>query len=177
MRAHGRKILDALAAAVLAASIAVALKFVPGGEWSRAAEPTTQAIYGFFLALAVIALARARGRPRLERAALALLLAAMPVVYLRAALEGAHRGARVCPEVVGVVLFAGAAVGGWLHPWLLAAGIVAHGVAWDLWHLGARLVPDWYAAACAVVDVGLGTYAASRLPAWTSSRSKVFRSQ
>jgi len=171
VRPHGRKVLDALAAAVLAAGIAVALRLVPRGEWSRAAEPTTQAIYGLFLMLAVIALARVRGRPRLERASLALLLAAMPVVYLRAAIEGAaHPGAPVWLEVVGVALFAGAAVGGYLHPRLLAAGIVAHGVAWDLWHLGAGPVPDWYAAACAVVDVGLGTYAASRLHAWGSSR-------
>ncbi len=112
MRAHGPNVLEALAAAVLAAGIAVALRLVPPGEWSRAAQPTTQAIYGFFLGLAVIGFARARGQPRLERASLALLLAAMPVVYLRAALEGAHQGARVWPEVVGVVLFAGAAVGG-----------------------------------------------------------------
>jgi hypothetical protein len=167
------RVLDALGTAALAGGIAVAFALVPRAEWSRATEPTTQAVYGFFLAIALIALARARGRARLERTSLALLLAAMPVVYLRAALEGAHRGARVWPEVLGLVLFAGAAAFGCLYPRLLAAGIVAHGIAWDLWHLGTGLVPDWYAAACAVVDAALGAYAASRIAAWSSSRGDV----
>ena len=151
---------------VTAAAIAAAL--VPRADWSRVTEPTTQAVYGFFLLLAVLALARATGHVRAERAALALFLAAMPIVYLRAALL--HPGSRVWPEVVGAVLFAGAAARGYARPTLLVAGIAAHGVGWDLWHLGTGPVPSWYAVACALVDVGVGAYAAGRLGAWDSTK-------
>lgn len=160
----GRNTIVALSAGILAAATAVGAVLVPRAEWSRVAQPATQSIYGFFLALAVLALARASGHVRLGRAVLALFLAAMPVVYLRAALE--HPGARIWPEVVGAVLFAGVAAGGYSRPGLLVAGIALHGVVWDLWHLGTGPVPTWYAVFCAVVDAGVAAYAAGRLAAW-----------
>jgi hypothetical protein len=168
--ARRARVLDIVGIAVLAATVAAALALVPRAEWSRAVEPAMQAVYGFFLALIAIALARAGGRPRLEQTLLALLLAAMPIVYLRGALA-THRGALVWVEAGGTVLFACAAAAGSRHPRLLAAGIVAHGLAWDVWHLGLAVVPDWYAAACALVDLGLATYTASRLYAWSTSAS------
>ena len=42
-----------------------------------------------------------------------------------------------------------------VSPWFLAIGLLAHGLAWDLWHLDGRVVPRWYGWACALVDVGL----------------------
>lgn len=50
---------------------------------------------------------------------------------------------------------------------MLALGIAAHGVLWDTWHHGrTNSMPDWYATACLVVDLGWGFYACRKIRAW-----------
>ena len=68
-------------------------------------------------------------------------------------------------ESIGIVVYGGAAVAGYLRrPWLIGAGIIAHGLGWDLWHHGrSSYVPDWYSAACLVVDLGVGAFALAYL--------------
>ena len=63
-------------------------------------------------------------------------------------------------EAAGLALFVAAAWVGRGRRWWLVAGIAAHAV-WDAAHLGATdFVPDWYAIACAVIDVAVAGYAA-----------------
>jgi len=165
----GRRVVDVAGVAVLGLGTVASLAMVPAAEWGRLTSPTTLAIYGLVLSVLALAWARLRARPRYERWILAAFLGAMPVVYMAAVLTGGSPSATtVAVELVGVVVFVGVAVIGYSRPPLLAAGIVAHGVCWDLWHVGAHgAIGDWYALACALVDVCLGAYAASRLRAWS----------
>lgn len=107
----------------------------------------------------------------IERIVLALFLAGMPLVYILRWVQyrdGAGRG-WLWLELLGFVVFAVFAVLGLkISPWYLAAGIAAHGIAWDIWHyfIGETYMPHWYAIACLLVDVGLGVYVAARIPAW-----------
>jgi hypothetical protein len=69
-------------------------------------------------------------------------------------------------EGLGIPLFATLAVLGLKRsPWLLAIGIIAHGLAWDSWHYrNSTYIPDWYAISCMAVDLTLGAYVATRVP-------------
>jgi hypothetical protein len=71
-------------------------------------------------------------------------------------------------ELFGLPVYAGLAVAGLKRsPWFLVAGIAAHGVGWDSWHyLNAAYIPTWYVTGCLLVDVSLGLYLATRVPAW-----------
>jgi len=107
----------------------------------------------------------------IERIVLALFLGAMPVVYiLRWLTKRDGAGSEwLWLELLGFVVFAALAVMGLkVSPWYLAAGIAAHGIAWDAWHYftAETYMPHWYAIACLLVDVGLGLYVAARIPAW-----------
>ena len=108
----------------------------------------------------------------IERRVLALFLAGMPLVYVASWLvtRGAGAGSRwLWIEIAGFPLYTALAVLGLTRsPWFLAAGIAAHGVAWDSWHYYANTgyIPSWYAIGCFLVDVGLGIYIAARIPAW-----------
>lgn len=160
-----RKAIDLAGGAVLAVATVASLAVVPRPAWSQASEVTTQAVYGILVTLAALAILRATGRTRAEQICLAALLAAMPLVYVRSV----PAGGALWPEVIGFVLFVGiAAVALFALPALLAPGLAAHGL-WDLAHLTTGPVPQWYAVACAVIDVGLGIYIASRLPAWRAA--------
>ena len=57
----------------------------------------------------------------------------------------------------------GSAGGG--APWLLAAGIAGHGLAWDSWHYlaSSTYIPGWYSLGCLLVDAAIGLYAAVRI--------------
>jgi hypothetical protein len=107
----------------------------------------------------------------IERIVLALFLAAMPVVYILRWLlnrDGAGSG-WLWLELIGFILFAALAVMGLkVSPWYLAAGIAAHGIAWDIWHdfIAETYMPHWYAITCLLVDVGVGVYVAARIPSW-----------
>ena len=107
-----------------------------------------------------------------ERAFIALFLAGMPVVYVVSSMAHRSGGAWLALELLGLLLYGGLAVGGWRRaPWLLAAGIAAHGLAWDAWHLvGPSYIPPWYALGCLLVDVGVAAYVATRLGVWQAAR-------
>ena len=74
-------------------------------------------------------------------------------------------------EALGLSVFTALAVLGVKRsPWFLAIGIVLHGLTWDSWHYHySTYMPDWYAFACFVIDLVLGTYVAARVPAYESA--------
>jgi hypothetical protein len=106
----------------------------------------------------------------IERILVTLFLAAMPLVYISSWLAtGGGAGATwLWVEILGLIVYVSLAVLGFTRsPWFLAAGIAAHGVAWDSWHFrNSAYIPSWYALGCLLVDVGLGIYIAVRLSAW-----------
>jgi hypothetical protein len=160
---------DLVGLVVMGVCTGLTLAMVPGEVLARPAGPPAQAIYGFLLTLVALGLFRAFRRPRSERVWLAMLLALMPVVYIRTGLMQ-DPPANLTIQLVGFALFTGLAIGGLFHsPWLLVLGLLAHGLAWDIWHLDGTVVPRWYALACVLVDVGLAAYAATRVAAWQNS--------
>jgi hypothetical protein len=110
------------------------------------------------VAVALLVLRRLpKRRWSLERSIYAAFLAAMPFIYLAAALK---RGSSsdIAIELVGVAVFVGLAVFGYYKSFLvLALGIAAHGLGWDLWHhSSASYIASWYPLACLLVDLALG---------------------
>lgn len=144
-----------------------ALALVPRAAWSGLGVPETHAIYGYLSVLPLLAWLRRTHRLRAERACVAVFLTSMPLVYVGAALR---TGAPPWVELAGFALFLVIAAAGALRwHWLLAAGVAAHGLAWDLWHAHGLVVQPWYAPACAVIDLALGAYVATRVPAWRAT--------
>src|SRR5215475_11482040 len=123
--------------------------------------PTAETVAGLTAVIVAVALVILRCLPkrrwRLERLIYAVFLAAMPFIYLAAALK---RGSSfdIAIELVGVPVFVGLAVFGNYKAFLaLALGLVAHGLGWDLWHHGSHsYIASWYPSACLVVDLALG---------------------
>jgi hypothetical protein len=166
---------DVAALAFLYAQIIAAVATVPGSPGAHWYEPgfltawgpvITLAVWGdLFTAVALTAIwVRGRAGARAERKILASFLASMPFVYLfNWAREPAAGWLPV--ELLGAAVFIGLALLGLKRSvWFLAAGIAAHGVLWDLWHHGRTpFMPDWYALACLISDVGLGAYVAIHL--------------
>lgn len=115
-----------------------------------------------------------------ERRLMALFLALMPVVYLnsylatRAGLVAGVAGMDpagggwLWVELAGIPVFFGLAMVGLRRgAHVLGWGIVAHGLLWDGWHIGrSPFMPDWYAVACLIVDLGWGCWALTRAAAW-----------
>jgi len=107
----------------------------------------------------------------IERIALALFLAGMPLVYIVRWLvfrSGAGTG-WLWIELFGLIVYVALAVLGLkMSPWFLAAGIAGHGFGWDLWHyyVTATYIPHWYSIACLLADIGLGIYITARIPVW-----------
>lgn len=130
--------------------------------------------------IVLLGLARLAGTAgvAVERALIALFLAGMPVVYVVSWIAHGAGGAWLAVELAGLLLYGSMAVAGWrLAPWLLAAGVAAHGLAWDAWHLaGPSYVPPWYAIGCLLVDVGVAAYVATRLGTWRAARAVSSRS-
>jgi hypothetical protein len=151
---------------ILAVSAVAGLAVVPSAAWAHPGDPCIGAIFGFLLTVVALSVCRVLRWPRLERRWLAVFLAAMPLVYLR---SGLLQGVPLGVEWIGLGVFLLLAVAGWfVSPWFLVAGLFAHGLTWDLWHLPAGgAVPTWYALACAIVDVGLGAYVVTRVPVLT----------
>lgn len=113
----------------------------------------------FWLTVLLIGGLRLAGRQGtlLERAWLAGFLAGMPLIYLAELWRTGGGGWWI--ELAAVPVFGVLAALGLLRSaWFLGLGILAHGVAWDLWHVGGRVVPTWYAVGCLVADVALGVY-------------------
>jgi hypothetical protein len=109
----------------------------------------------------LVSLPRSPRRP--ELVLLSTFLAAMPVVYLWAALRADSRdGALV--ESIGLFIFGAWAVVGYRRSALwLGIGIAAHGLAWDAWHQGrTSFIEPWYPLACLVVDLAFGLAVAAQ---------------
>jgi hypothetical protein len=96
-------------------------------------------------------------------------LCGMPIVYIAKyvvstrSLSASDGSPRL--ELLAVALFGSL---GWLglttFPWILAAGIAAHGIVWDSWHRGnSPYIPNWYAVGCFRIDVAFSAYLALRL--------------
>lgn len=107
----------------------------------------------------------------IERIAVTLFLAGMPLVYIMRWLvsRGGAGSGWLWVELFGLVVYVALAVLGLkVSPWFLVAGIVGHGIAWDSWHyfIDATYIPHWYALTCLLADIGLGVYIAARIPAW-----------
>jgi hypothetical protein len=123
--------------------------------------PTAETLAGLAAVVVVVALVVLRRLPkrrwRFERLIYAGFLAAMPFIYLAAALK-LGSSFDIAIELVGVPVFVGLAVFGYYKSFLaLGLGLAAHGLGWDLWHHGsASYIASWYPSACLVVDLALG---------------------
>lgn len=120
-------------------------------------------IVGFALALAVAAFARIVGFDR-DRAFYPVVLIVVASYYLLfAAMAG---GAGLAAELAPFALFAAAAVVGFRTSlWIVAAGLVLHGL-FDFTRnafLAGRGVPQWWPAFCAAYDVAAGVALAAIL--------------
>jgi hypothetical protein len=123
--------------------------------------PTAKTLAGLAAVVVAVALLVLRRLPKrrwsLERSIYAVFLAAMPCIYLAAALKRGS-SSNIAIELVGVAVFVGLAVFGYYKSFLvLGLGIAAHGLGWDLWHHGsASYIASWYPLACLLVDLALG---------------------
>ena len=156
-----------LAPAVLLLCCVAAALLVPHSPLAHLGEPTYGAALAMPVVLAVLLALRITRRERAERAVFALFLASMPLVYVQSWVRSPVPG-WLGIELAGLLLFAVVAVLSlWRWPWLLPAGILAHGLLWDAWHYRRTpYMPDWYSLACALVDIGLAVYVASRIRQW-----------
>jgi hypothetical protein len=156
------------------ALVIATLTIIPGASWRTSfADPCHVAVGAAMLVVVTLVMSRSLGDRWvwLERPVLAAFLAGMPLVYVGSCLwyppaEGSLGWLRV--ELAGVPLFATVALLGMRRwPWLLAAGIAAHGLCWDSWHVGrTSFVPDWYAIGCLAMDVTLALYVVARMATW-----------
>ena len=146
---------------LLVAQLAISIAMLPESPLAHPGEPTYLAAIAAIAVSVVLGITRFIPRPPwLDRLVLAVFLAAMPVIYAWCALLRGD-ASDLALESVGIAIYGGAAIVGYRRaPWLLGAGIIAHGLGWDSWHHGrSGYVPDWYSAACLVVDIGIGIFA------------------
>jgi len=124
-------------------------------EFSKAETLAGWATVVVAVALVVLRLLPQR-RLRVERSIYAVFLAAMPLIYFAAALRQGS-GSDIALELLGVFVFVGLAVFGYLKSFLaLGIGIAAHGLGWDLWHRSsASYIASWYPFACLLIDLAL----------------------
>ena len=145
-------------------------------SWTGAlGDPCRQAMILAALTIVLLFITRSLG-PRgiaVERIVLAFFLAGMPLIYIRRwFLEGPQSASWLGVEIFGLAVYAVLALLGYRKsPWILAAGIAAHGLVWDAIHYRSDYIPTWYAIGCLVVDVGLGLYIAARIPAWRQAEA------
>lgn len=115
-------------------------------------------------ALAPYASAVATGTGRLAAVAAALLLVAVAAVYLGFAFaDGSPM--RIATELVGLVVFAGAALIGLDQAiWIIPTALALH-VGWDWMHHARALggAPSWFPTACALFDLPVAASIAWRL--------------
>lgn len=104
---------------------------------------------------------------KLERALYALFLGSMPLLYFGAALLAGANLTDLIIEFLGVIIFIGLAVWGYFKSFtVLAVGIIAHGVGWDLWHHAPAqqsFIASWYPLTCLLIDVALGLLALAQI--------------
>lgn len=133
-------------------------------QWNHSPDLWVLATHGYGLLLLLMWISRFfhRDTLRMERALGALFLAIMPWVY---ALGNAWNPKIPLPilllELSAIPFYGFLAWQGWSKSYLiLAGGIVAHGLIWDLVHLITlrHVVPDWYSQTCLTADLLLGIY-------------------
>src|SRR5262249_34924284 len=123
--------------------------------------PTVETLAGLVTLVVAVALVVLRCLPKrrwgFERLIYAGFLAAMPFIYLAAALK-LGSGFDIAIELIGVPVFVGLAVFGYYKSFLaLGLGLAAHGLGWDLWHhVSTSSIASWYPSACLWIDLALG---------------------
>ncbi len=167
--------LDRLGVSALMLGLGFAMILVPDVTRVLLVDPTFSAVLGTLAVATLVVVLRATG-PRgslLERRMFVLFLASMPMVYLSSWLRHGGSSTWLGVELAGQLVFAVIAWLGARRPMVLAGGIVAHGVLWDSWHFGRTpFMPDWYAVACLLVDVGFGLYVATQARAYAAARHR-----
>src|SRR5262245_45526053 len=162
---------DVVGFAFLYAQLAATFWLVPDWSLAHIGEPVYLAALANVVTAAAITVIRLSGRrgSAAERLLLAIFLAGMPLIYVSSWLLAPQPGWLVA-ELIGTAVFVALALIGWRRSiWVLALGIAAHGLAWDLWHYGhAAFIPNWYALGCLITDVSLGIYVALQAPAFAS---------
>lgn len=130
-------------------------------------DPSQWGVIGFFAVLFWILGVQLRGvrHFQTENRIWLLFLVIMPVIYLADWFRFDGPLPWLWIELAGALVFWTLAVlAVYRSRWFLPAGILLHGVGWDLWHIsvvhGGRIqyVPDWYAIACLVIDVAVAFY-------------------
>jgi len=166
---------DKIGLPALVLATAGGVMVVPDLDAHLLTQPSFWAVVSACLLLAAVVSVRARvGRgTSIERVGLGAFLFLMPTVYLAAWLREGGDLEWLWIELAGQVIFGAAAVyGAARSPRVLALGIAAHGLLWDTWHHGhTGFMPDWYATACLVVDVGWGFYAFTQVRAWKTAET------
>ena len=150
-----------LALALLVAQLVVTLLLLPESPLAHPSEPVYLASLASIVVTVVLLVTRFVSRPWwLDRQVLAVFLAGMPMIYAWSALWRGH-AADLALESVGIAVYGGMALIGFRRaPWLIGAGIIAHGVAWDAWHHGhSAYIPDWYSLGCLIADLGVDVFA------------------
>jgi hypothetical protein len=100
---------------------------------------------------------------RVERPLLAIFLAGMPLPYILNLVWYGGSTAWLALELSALPVYGAVALAGLRNPRILAAGIAAHGLLWDAWHLGHTPMPPWYAFGCLVVDLTMALYVLVRM--------------
>lgn len=130
--------------------------------------------------LAVLVVWALRRLPlRLERFAYAVMLVAIPTIYL---VFGVRHGLDASSPLMQLELGTWALgvlcalLGRTVWPGWLAVGLFLHG-AWDLAHLvlARSFVPEGYAAACVAFDLVAAFYASARVKDWRAIAPRTSR--
>lgn len=133
-------------------------------------HPAVSLGVGVLGAAALVLFAR-RHVPGRERLAYGIGLGITALAYLVFGLVMGAPREHLAHELIGTIVFGGAAVlGTWRWPALLALGWLAHGM-WDLaFHFaaGPAYSPAWYAVFCVGFDLPVGGYVAARAGALSS---------
>lgn len=179
--AAGELALERIALGIATVLTGAALYLVP--HWSELSDPCTLASIAGGVTLILMYVTRWRGDAwiPLERGVLAVFLAGMPVIYVARWLffkPADSEPVWFAVELAGLGIFGLLTVLGLKRsPWFLVVGIAGHGIVWDLSHLTSAYIPTWYTIMCMLVDIGLGLYTASRIPAWRRATASAGTSQ
>ncbi len=168
--------------ALAIATVMIGGSFMGVPSWrEHAADPCHIASIFALMTIVIMYITRLHGARGIlfERMWSFVFLVGMPVIYIASWLVegGGTAGATwLWVEMAGLPIYVALAVLGLKRsPWFLVAGIVAHGIAWDSWHIivNSAYIPIWYSIGCLATDVGLGLYLAARVPAWRASDSLI----
>ncbi len=144
---------------LLAASLS-ALLVVPGLPALQLHDPGHWGLLAFLAAVALFLWKRhASWKPRsMNRFNARCVLVGMPIIYIAYALVNKGSGLFVLLELSGLVFWVVLVIMAGRRLELVWIGVLLH-AAWDAAHFGRTdYVPDWYAAACLVADIGLAGF-------------------